>query len=354
MMESSDALTPRDAEAGSFTLEGYRAMLRRTQDQYELVDFGVMADPSLPNRRFCILRHDIDVSPPRALAMARVEAELGIRSTYTVLMTGRFYNVFETETREILQEIAGLGHHLGLHFDAAWAGVRTEADLDAGLAWQVETLSRALGGPSIDMFSFHDPDEMALGFKAPQYCGLWNSYASVLQDNVSYHSDSNGHWRFRTWTETLDEQHERLHVLTHPEWWIERYLPAAERICTAIDERAVHAWQAYHRALTRCGRSNKSDVPDVLAVLPRALGDAGDRIALQWLGGQRIGAFATLMAEVSGRGIDPEAADFRAVRQLWDGLTEGRVDAAGFTLRDGFRTLARILSNQTRAEETDA
>ncbi len=97
-----------------FTQAHYRELLIKTASEYPFVGFEVLDEPSMPDR-FAIIRHDVDVSPSCALSLAQIEADLGIRATYTILLTGEFYNPFESRTRSTLNEIALLGHDIGLH-----------------------------------------------------------------------------------------------------------------------------------------------------------------------------------------------------------------------------------------------
>ena len=59
--------------------------------------------------RCVILRHDIDNSPEQALALARVEREMGVHSTYFVLLRSEFYNVAARRCLETLGQIQALG-----------------------------------------------------------------------------------------------------------------------------------------------------------------------------------------------------------------------------------------------------
>ena len=52
-----------------------------------------------------IMRHDIDNSIDKSLELARLEHSLGITSTYFVLVTSPFYNVFQKDSREKLIQI---------------------------------------------------------------------------------------------------------------------------------------------------------------------------------------------------------------------------------------------------------
>ena len=67
--------------------------------------------------RCVILRHDIDSSLGQAMALARVERELGVSSTYFVLLTSDFYNPASKGSVEKLRSIQSMGHEVGLHFD---------------------------------------------------------------------------------------------------------------------------------------------------------------------------------------------------------------------------------------------
>lgn len=59
--------------------------------------------------RFVVLRHDVDRKPRRAETMARLEADLGVSSSYY------FHPSAFRETRA--ERIAGLGHEVGYHYD---------------------------------------------------------------------------------------------------------------------------------------------------------------------------------------------------------------------------------------------
>ena len=58
-----------------------------------------------------ILRHDVDRSPQSAFAMAELESELGICSTYYFRTTEGVF------LHEIIKEIERLGHEIGYHYE---------------------------------------------------------------------------------------------------------------------------------------------------------------------------------------------------------------------------------------------
>src|ERR1035437_2091949 len=63
------------------------------------------------------LRHDVDIDLNRALKMAEIEKELGICSTYMVMLNSRLYNIEDKGSRAIILQLVSMGHEIGLHFD---------------------------------------------------------------------------------------------------------------------------------------------------------------------------------------------------------------------------------------------
>lgn len=70
-----------------FNLHSYRNMLASALETgYEFISFvnakSLNVEASVVNSGTCVLRHDIDVNVNFALKMAKLEYDLGIRSTY--------------------------------------------------------------------------------------------------------------------------------------------------------------------------------------------------------------------------------------------------------------------------------
>lgn len=111
-----------------FTLDEYRALLATLEGQgyraHTFADYhaagGALASPHV------LLRHDVDRLPGRALALARVEAEAGVRATY-------FFRTrpvsFHPPT---IRAVAALGHEIGYHYECL---ADTRGDVDA--AWDL-------------------------------------------------------------------------------------------------------------------------------------------------------------------------------------------------------------------------
>jgi hypothetical protein len=76
---------------------------------------GYKPFPATPdyNGKAVYLRHDIDGNPEKSLLMARIEAEMGIKSTYFALNYSDYWDI--PGTFDILREIQSLGHEVGWH-----------------------------------------------------------------------------------------------------------------------------------------------------------------------------------------------------------------------------------------------
>ena len=173
-------------------------------------------------------RHDIDFSPQRALALARIEAELGLTATYYVLLGSAFYNPFEVAVRDALRSIAKLGHDLGLHYDVE-ANRHHAGNHDLQIGFEAEMLEKLLDTPVVS-FSIHNPDVVPdVSLDVRQKGALINATATALRTEFTYCSDSNGYWRYRSLHEVVrDRSVGRLYALTHAEWWTpEAMLPGA-------------------------------------------------------------------------------------------------------------------------------
>jgi hypothetical protein len=196
-------------------------------------------------------RHDIDFSPHRALAMAKIEAARGVRASYFVQLTSPFYNALEPDISARLRLIADLGHDIGIHFEPL------EPVPEDRLAFEAQTLELALGLP-IRMFSLHNPTVYDTSrFETAEVAGLINASAPQLRETFTYCSDSNGLWRHRALDEVIaDSDSHNIYVLTHPEWWQDEAMPPRQRVERCIAGRARATGEYYDNLLAVHQRPN--------------------------------------------------------------------------------------------------
>jgi hypothetical protein len=235
-----------------FTRANYRALLGRARQHYVFRGFA----DAVSTERFVIWRHDVDYSVHSARALARIEAEEGIRATYFFRLHSELYNLMELPVTALAREIADLGHDVGLHLDTAGYRIDHENDLDEPVAWESAILERLLDRPVVAV-SFHQPTPLLLTCQRAQYGGRLNTYAARFQRDVGYVSDSNGYWRHRRLATVLTDASDHcLQVLTHPEWWTDIPMSPAARIERCIAGRATAMRDYYRDDMQRAGRLN--------------------------------------------------------------------------------------------------
>lgn len=169
------------------------------------------------NNKSCILRHDIDFSIGKALEMAMIEHSMNVKSTYFVLLTSNFYNVFSKQSFEKLQQIMSLGHEIGLHFDEQRYDIKTVDEIKKNIESEAEVLSRLLNH-QIKVVSMHRPSKFVLENDL-HFDLLINSYSSKYQKHMKYISDSRMNWRENLIQLIESGLYKKLHILTHSFWY---------------------------------------------------------------------------------------------------------------------------------------
>lgn len=263
MISSSNKPTQMTSSDDDFSEAHYRELLHLAKASYCFTTYDAIAWGS----RFILWRHDVDFSLNRALALSAIEADEGIVSTYFVNLRSEGYNVFELSQARLIERILGRGHHLALHFDAAFRGIANEDMLQEQVAREARWLENEFGvRPTA--FSFHNPVAAHLQCEAETYSGLINCYSKRLKDEVGYCSDSNGYWRFRRLYDVLADATEPcLQVLTHPEWWQERPMVPRQRVFRSAYGRAAAMLREYDATIFASGRVNHRGLLECLVGL---------------------------------------------------------------------------------------
>lgn len=230
--------SPRSDE---FTPAGVTRLLTAYLEAgYTFCDFG----DAVPPTGAILLRHDIDLDLDDAVAVARLEADLGVRAHYFVLLTSPMYNVSSRRGRAALREIAALGHHVGVHIDpAAYADtIASPAEaLVAHLPAEAAALE-SVTGEAVTAYSLHRPSDWDTDYPGDA-CGLAGAYAPAYFRDIAYSSDSEGWWRYGAFTDSPEFAERRsVQLLLHPEWWTGRSeeVPGA-RLDRLVADRGVRA-----------------------------------------------------------------------------------------------------------------
>jgi len=164
-----------------------------------------------------ILRHDIDTSIEKAVEIGKLEASLGVKSTFFVLLSSDFYNVMTKKSRDGLRELSDLGHELGLHFDETVYKFSNLDEFRVAIKNEAEILEKTLG-TEISTVSMHRPsrETLELNLSIP---GMVNSYSNTFFREFKYLSDSRMNWKEPVEDIIESEEYNHLHILTHAFWY---------------------------------------------------------------------------------------------------------------------------------------
>jgi len=189
--------------------------------------------------------------------MARSEEKLGLKATYFLQLTSRFYNIFEPDITSICREISSLGHDIGIHFDPSSYPAHSPESFRKYLDLEVSTIQNLLD-VSIHSFSLHNPTTFdAESIDHRHYGRLFNASSPQLFRSFSYCSDSNGVWRFDNLYDVISNPNTiRLYSLTHPEWWQDTLMPPRDRIMRSINGRLTSSISYYDELLRFHNRPN--------------------------------------------------------------------------------------------------
>jgi hypothetical protein len=230
-----------------FTETSYREFLVAARSRYSFEEFGTTSGSP-----HVLWRHDLDFSVHRGLALAQIEADEGVRSTYFFAPRSEGYNLLEESVLGKAREILALGHWAGLHCHA-----HADRELAEQLAFERDLLETVLE-QSVKAFSFHNPEVANVHtVDADEIAGLANAAGRGIRERYAYVTDSNGYWRHRRLPDVLAEgEEDLLHVLTHPEWWAPEPMSPRERLERCIEGRARDTGRRWDELLDEWGREN--------------------------------------------------------------------------------------------------
>ena len=196
-----------------------------------------------------IIRHDIDLSLDKALRIGEIEKSYNVKSTYFLLLSTDFYNVFSISGQKAINKLLQYGHEIGLHFD------EQKYVKDAGnpdlicqhIISEAETLSKATGCP-VTKVSMHRPSKGIIDCDL-SIPGITNTYGAKYIKEYKYVSDSRRRWR-----EPIDEyiengSYDKLQILIHPFWYNDNELSLEESLSQFIKKAALDRYDELNENL---------------------------------------------------------------------------------------------------------
>ncbi len=211
-----------------FTYKAYEELLSLLEKHgYTVCNYHNYQD----HARSVIIRHDIDMDIAKALQVAKLEQGRGVCSTYFVLVTSDFYNIFSRQNQAMLRRICAMGHEVGLHFDEAKYDAQ-QTDMVQAIEQEAMLLEQCLGRATTSV-SMHRPSQKTLEADYLIQGGkIVNSYGTEFFRKHKYVSDSRRNWREDVTAIVESGEYDRLHVLTHPFWYDEVERSAKEQLKT--------------------------------------------------------------------------------------------------------------------------
>ena len=198
-------------ELQEFTLDHYINLIRYLQQNYRIIPF---CDVRYEDTPYLILRHDIDFSLRDALTMAKIEKDLGVRSTYFVLLSTQAYNLFEGENIAILKQISEFGHEIGLHYNPAQYRLYNQ-NFEKTLKIETQLLENYLGKTvhSISRHGLFDRDPFST---TKQYINANHPY---LRADLFVHDSDRAWVTLDGLSILLNDPPKRCQLLIHPDNW---------------------------------------------------------------------------------------------------------------------------------------
>ena len=224
-----------------FTYDEYENLISKLQKHgYQFASYYDYKSFEKP----VIMRHDIDYSLQKSVELAEFENQLGIQSTYFILISSPFYNIVSKDAVEKIKKIQNAGHEIGLHFDELNYD-ESEYDKIGGVEkaiYREIDLMNTILECDIKSVSMHRPSPKTL--QASYDLGtIVNSYSKEFFEGFKYVSDSRRRWR-----ENVDEiiscgLYNKLHILTHAFWYNKKEVTLETTIRNFITKAGLERYE---------------------------------------------------------------------------------------------------------------
>ena len=145
-----------------------------------------------PTAKFIILRHDVDKKPLRALRIAEIEKLYGITSTYFFRIRKRVFNPL------IISKLEKMGFEIGYHYEEL---ADTRGNLEEAIKLFSKNLREIRKFADVNTICMHgstlsrwDNRQLWDNYDFKKFGLIGEGYLSVDFNEVTYVSDSGGHW----------------------------------------------------------------------------------------------------------------------------------------------------------------
>ncbi len=177
-----------------FTFDIYKKMLQEFLDfGYEFITVEEYFTGDIDSeKKYLLMRHDVDRKPLNSLAMAKLESELGVRVTYY------FRTIKQTFKPEIIAEIASMGHEIAYHYESL---AQTDGDYEKAIKDFENNLNRLRQIYPIKNIAMHgrptskwDSRKLWEKYDYREYELLSEPYFDINFSRVLYLTDASRSW----------------------------------------------------------------------------------------------------------------------------------------------------------------
>lgn len=237
-----------------FSFEEYEAILQELTDpRYTVLSVDEFQDSLDSGKVMIAMRHDVDAHPFKAMEMAVLEEQYGIKSTFYMLATAYYSGKFKNKEfkrfecmEKVYQELSKGGHEIGIHNDLLTVMIDkkmnpydfNKEELSFYSRLGISVVGSAAHGsgiaretvPNYEIFSDFAQSE-TISYLGEEYeIGKYSlaefgySYEAYHVNDLHYYSESGAEWNVGS-TENLinvlkqSNVGDRIQILTHPVWW---------------------------------------------------------------------------------------------------------------------------------------
>ncbi|WP_052747707.1 polysaccharide deacetylase family protein [Geoglobus ahangari] len=226
-------------------MDKYRELCAAVMDRYSPV---TVKDFLLGRKKYskvAIMRHDVDRNPEKALEMAKLEAEMGISSTYYFRVKPKVF------IPEIITEISKLGHEVGYHYEVV---DKAKGDLQKAIEIFKKELNEFREIVEVKTVCMHgnpltpwDNRDLWKEYDFEKFNIIGEAYLSIKHEDIRYFSDTGRCWsgeysikdtinsnskkeeklRIKTTDDVIriirEGVFEQIYIVTHPNRWSTTY-----------------------------------------------------------------------------------------------------------------------------------
>ena len=228
-----------------FSYQEYQTIVNSISTHVPIVQFDTVNSDT---EKYCVIRHDVEFSIERALMLAKVEVNLGVRSTYVFQICNNNYNPFSHKNKEYIHQIHALGHDIGVHIHLGNFNEYDES-VESYIIKQSQLLSLALDYP-VNKFSMHRPLRKHIEniISIPGYINMSDKKFFTYTDNfnvydlpVLYLADSNHAWKYGNPLDIDFSKISKMQLNCHPFSWTEKGLDNWNNFHILTNEKQLEA-----------------------------------------------------------------------------------------------------------------